>query len=337
MDQLFMILVNARGWVQASWYKLHWAWEFSVFFLFLFLNSFVHSHVTLMVCFKANFLLRTVKYLLSYICYIAAYFSRETHFWCGGGGGGVYYVKDNSQWKCMEKNRHHRLIQGFLRTLLPHPPFEIWEFALSVYWTQPPPPPPPPNSLLLLEKQFPCLLFAGLVVCHAQCMSCVVCGTALHSVKEVDEDDDEEVVTITEEFTIPANARQYYLSPKQVRRCAPFSFSTCCHYVCSVYTWTPHSQWCTNDLTSCSCPQILCCLQRTKVVPSHICCSRHQVLFCIVIIKWCTAYHHPPENRLQKLIFSVFESIVLKMISNSKGDFCNAHLPHTVEVQGALQ
>ena len=34
-------------------------------FLFVFLNSFVHSHVTLMVCFKANFLLRTIKYSLT--------------------------------------------------------------------------------------------------------------------------------------------------------------------------------------------------------------------------------------------------------------------------------
>ena len=40
---------------------------FKHFFLFVFLNSFVHSHVTLMVCFKANFLLRTIKYYI-YLC-----------------------------------------------------------------------------------------------------------------------------------------------------------------------------------------------------------------------------------------------------------------------------
>ena len=32
--------------------------------LFVLLNSFVHSHLTLTVCFKANFLLRTINYYL---------------------------------------------------------------------------------------------------------------------------------------------------------------------------------------------------------------------------------------------------------------------------------
>ena len=36
----------------------------NTFILFVFLNSFVRSHVTLVVCFKANFLLRTIKYYL---------------------------------------------------------------------------------------------------------------------------------------------------------------------------------------------------------------------------------------------------------------------------------
>ena len=40
---------------------------FCFVFVFVFLNSFVHSNVTLVVCFKANFLLRTIKhYLISY-------------------------------------------------------------------------------------------------------------------------------------------------------------------------------------------------------------------------------------------------------------------------------
>lgn len=44
----------------------------------------------------------------------------------------------------------------------------------------------------------------------------LACVAALHSVKEVDEDDEEEVVTITEEYTIPAPTRQFYYSPKEV-------------------------------------------------------------------------------------------------------------------------
>ena len=36
-----------------------------IFFHFVLLNNFVHLRVTLMVCFKANFLLRTVKYYVA--------------------------------------------------------------------------------------------------------------------------------------------------------------------------------------------------------------------------------------------------------------------------------
>ena len=47
---------------------------------FLPLNSFVHSHVTLMVCFKANFLLRTIKYCLIFSTfYTQAYTHTQWH------------------------------------------------------------------------------------------------------------------------------------------------------------------------------------------------------------------------------------------------------------------
>ncbi|KAK7111077.1 receptor expression-enhancing protein 1-like isoform X2 [Littorina saxatilis] len=42
-------------------------------------------------------------------------------------------------------------------------------------------------------------------------------STGLHSVKEVEEDDEEETVTITEEYTIPGPVRQYY-SPKEKKQ-----------------------------------------------------------------------------------------------------------------------
>ena len=42
-----------------------WFWTLICFFVrFIFLNHFVHSHVTLMVCFKANFFSRTITYYL---------------------------------------------------------------------------------------------------------------------------------------------------------------------------------------------------------------------------------------------------------------------------------
>ena len=62
-----------------------------------------------------------------------------------GHGRGVLCIKDNSQWKCMEKNRQHRLIQGFLHTSLPHPPFGIWGRVCPVSLPNPAPPPHPPH------------------------------------------------------------------------------------------------------------------------------------------------------------------------------------------------
>lgn len=80
-----------------------------------------------------------------------------------------------------------------------------------------------------------------------------MCGVALHSVKEVDEEEEE--VTITEEYTIPIATRQYY-SPKEVYTTALLSLVS---MICLVYS-SPKG----GALLFFSCQHVLCCTPSTE-------------------------------------------------------------------------